>query len=67
MSNGVATTPFTVWAATAPSTTAATLEFCARHRILPRVEHFPMSRVNEAIEHLRSGKTRYCIVLDAGK
>jgi uncharacterized zinc-type alcohol dehydrogenase-like protein len=50
-----------------PSTTATMLEFCARHQILPQVELFPMSRVNEAIDHLRSGKARYRVVLDASK
>lgn len=50
-----------------PGTTATMLEFCARHQILPQVEHFPMSRVNEAIDHLRSGKARYRVVLDASK
>jgi uncharacterized zinc-type alcohol dehydrogenase-like protein len=29
------------------------------------VERFPMSRVNEAVEHLRSGRARYRVVLDA--
>ena len=48
-----------------PANMARMLEFCARHQILPQVEHFPMSRVNEAIEHLRSGKARYRVVLDA--
>ena len=37
----------------------------ARHQILPQVERFAMSRVNDAIEHLRSGKARYRVVLDA--
>jgi alcohol/geraniol dehydrogenase (NADP+) len=41
------------------------LDFAARHKILPQVEHFPMSRVNDAIEHLRAGRARYRIVLDA--
>jgi uncharacterized zinc-type alcohol dehydrogenase-like protein len=50
-----------------PSTTATMLEFCARHQILPQVEHFPMSRVNDAVDHLRSGKARYRVVLDASK
>ncbi len=44
---------------------ATMLEFAARHDIRPQVEHFPMSRVNEALEHLASGKARYRIVLDA--
>lgn len=39
------------------------LEFCTRHRILPQVEHFPLSQINQAFEHLRSGKPRYRIVL----
>jgi uncharacterized zinc-type alcohol dehydrogenase-like protein len=41
------------------------LEFCARHGIAPQVEHFPMSQVNAALDHLRSGKARYRVVLDA--
>jgi len=47
-----------------PSTTAKMLEFCARHGIAPVIEQFPMSRVNEALEHLRAGKARYRIVLE---
>lgn len=50
-----------------PATTAKMLEFCARHQILPQVEQFPMSRVNDAIDHLRSGKARYRVVLDASQ
>jgi uncharacterized zinc-type alcohol dehydrogenase-like protein len=38
--------------------------FCARHGIAPTIETFPMSRVNEALEHLRAGKARYRIVLE---
>jgi alcohol/geraniol dehydrogenase (NADP+) len=41
------------------------LGFAARHGVLPQTEHFPMSRVNEALDHLRAGKARYRIVLDA--
>lgn len=41
------------------------LNFAARHNVAPQTEHFPMSKVNEAMEHLRSGKARYRIVLDA--
>ncbi len=41
------------------------LDFAARHKIAPQTEHMPMSRINEAIEHLKSGKARYRIVLDA--
>jgi alcohol/geraniol dehydrogenase (NADP+) len=47
-----------------PSTMAAMLDFAARHRIAPQVEHFPLNRVNDAIVHLLSGKARYRVVLD---
>lgn len=48
-----------------PTAIATMLAFAARHQVLPQVEHFPMSRVNDAFEHLRAGKPRYRIVLDA--
>lgn len=41
------------------------LEFAARHGIAPQTEHFPMSRINDALDHLRAGKARYRVVLDA--
>jgi uncharacterized zinc-type alcohol dehydrogenase-like protein len=41
------------------------LEFAARHQVTPQVEHFPMSKVNDALHHLEAGKARYRIVLDA--
>lgn len=47
-----------------PATTAMMLDFCARHDIAPVTEFFPLDRVNEAIEHLESGKARYRIVLE---
>lgn len=50
-----------------PATTSRMLEFCARHKIEPVTELFPMSKVNDALEHLKSGKARYRIVLEAGK
>jgi uncharacterized zinc-type alcohol dehydrogenase-like protein len=40
------------------------LEFSARHSVAPIIEKFPMSKVNEALERLRSGKARYRIVLE---
>ncbi|MEO6054017.1 MAG: NAD(P)-dependent alcohol dehydrogenase, partial [Chthoniobacterales bacterium] len=46
-----------------PSAMSTMLEFSARHSIAPITENFPMSRVNDALEHLRSGKARYRIVL----
>jgi uncharacterized zinc-type alcohol dehydrogenase-like protein len=47
------------------ATIDAMLGFAARHDIAPQTEHFPMRRVNEAMDHLRAGRTRYRIVLDA--
>jgi uncharacterized zinc-type alcohol dehydrogenase-like protein len=46
-----------------PATTAKMLDFAARHEIAPTTEFFPMSKINDAFEHLRSGKARYRIVL----
>ncbi|MCA9143295.1 MAG: NAD(P)-dependent alcohol dehydrogenase [Planctomycetaceae bacterium] len=48
----------------APVVIRQMLAFAARHNIAPVNEHFPMSKVNDAFEHLRSGKARYRIVLD---
>ncbi len=47
-----------------PAVIAQMLEFCQRHDIKPVTEHFPMSQVNEAMAHLKSGKARYRIILD---
>jgi uncharacterized zinc-type alcohol dehydrogenase-like protein len=46
-----------------PALTKTMLEFCVRHNIYPITEEFPMSRINDAIAHLESGKARYRIVL----
>jgi alcohol/geraniol dehydrogenase (NADP+) len=48
-----------------PTTIATMLEFAARHRISPQVEHFPMSQIQKALAHLESGQARYRVVLDA--
>lgn len=48
-----------------PGAIARMLDFAVRHRITAQVERFPMDRVNDAIEHLRAGKARYRVVLDA--
>lgn len=48
-----------------PTVMTKMLEFAARHNIKPEVEHMPMSKINEAISYLESGKPRYRIVLDA--
>jgi len=39
------------------------LAFSARHAIAPVVENFPLSKINDAFERLRSGKAHYRIVL----
>ena len=49
----------------APVDIANMLDFAARHGVAPQVEHFPMSKVNDALAHLEAGKARYRIVLDA--
>jgi alcohol/geraniol dehydrogenase (NADP+) len=46
-----------------PATVDQMLAFCARHQVAPVIEKFPMSRVNDALEHLRAGKARYRVVL----
>ncbi len=46
-----------------PSTIVKMLNFCKRHNIEPVTEEFPLSKVNEAMAHLESGKARYRIVL----
>jgi uncharacterized zinc-type alcohol dehydrogenase-like protein len=43
---------------------AKMLEFCARHNIQTVTENYKMSQINEAFEHLESGKARYRIVLE---
>lgn len=48
-----------------PVAIAEMLNFAARHKITPQTEHFPMSEINTAFEHLEAGKARYRIILDA--
>jgi alcohol/geraniol dehydrogenase (NADP+) len=48
----------------APVTISDMLDFAARHKIAPLVEHFPLTKVNDALAHLAAGKARYRIVLD---
>jgi uncharacterized zinc-type alcohol dehydrogenase-like protein len=47
-----------------PVTTADMLAFAARHGIAPVTETYPLSKVNEAIAHVRAGKARYRVVLE---
>jgi uncharacterized zinc-type alcohol dehydrogenase-like protein len=46
-----------------PQTLATMLDFAGRHGIAPITETFPLSKVNDALDHLRAGKARYRIVL----
>ena len=46
-----------------PAVIAEMLNFCKRHNITPVTEEFSLSKVNEALDHLKSGKARYRIVL----
>lgn len=46
-----------------PATMDKMFEFARRHNIKPQVEMFPMAEINGAIDHLKSGKARYRIVL----
>jgi uncharacterized zinc-type alcohol dehydrogenase-like protein len=43
---------------------ATMIEFAARHDIGPATETFPMSKVNDAMEKLRTGKPRFRLVLE---
>ena len=48
-----------------PATIAKMLDFAARHKIQPITELYKMSAANEALEHLKAGKARYRVVLEA--
>lgn len=47
-----------------PETTRQMLDFCARHDIEAVTEHYLMSEINDALEHLAAGKARYRIILE---
>jgi uncharacterized zinc-type alcohol dehydrogenase-like protein len=46
-----------------PLAIARMLDFAVRHDIKPIIETYPFERVNDALDHLRSGKARYRVVL----
>ena len=46
-----------------PSAIEKMFDFANRHQIQPQVEIFPMNKINDAFDRLKSGKTRYRIVL----
>lgn len=48
-----------------PSELRTLMKFAARAHVAPQTEEFPMSRINDAIKHVRDGKARYRVVLKA--
>ncbi|MFK7909337.1 MAG: NAD(P)-dependent alcohol dehydrogenase [Akkermansiaceae bacterium] len=46
-----------------PATIEKMLHFANHHQIQPEVEMFPMSKINEGFDRLKSGQTRYRVVL----
>lgn len=46
-----------------PATMESMLEFARLHHVKPQIEMYPMSKINEAFDHLKSGNARYRIVL----
>jgi len=46
-----------------PANCQRMLDFCARHSISPITEEYPLSKVNNALERLKSGNVRYRAVL----
>ena len=47
-----------------PETIAVMLDFAHQHGVKPIIEKFKFDQVNEALDHLRSGKAKYRIVLE---
>ncbi|MHA7834647.1 MAG: NADPH-dependent aldehyde reductase Ahr [Algiphilus sp.] len=47
-----------------PASIATMLDFCARHGIAPRTEHYPITDVNQAVDRLRHGSPHYRVVVD---
>lgn len=41
------------------------INFAARKQVVPIIETYPMSQVNEALDHVRAGSARYRVVLEA--
>jgi uncharacterized zinc-type alcohol dehydrogenase-like protein len=46
-----------------PATIETMLDFANLHNIKPQIESFPMTDINKAFEHLKTGNARYRIVL----
>lgn len=41
------------------------MKFAGRSKVAPTTELYPMSKINDALQHLRDGKARYRVVLKA--
>lgn len=41
------------------------MKFAGRTKVSPTIEMYPMSKINEALQHVRDGKARYRVVLKA--
>jgi len=48
-----------------PGQLRSLLRLASRTDIAPKVEFFPMSKINEALDHVRAGKANYRVVLKA--
>lgn len=48
-----------------PETIKKMLDFANQHNIKPLIEVYPMSKINDALKHVESGKARYRVVLEA--
>ena len=41
------------------------MRLASRDDVAPKVDEFPMSKINEALYHVRAGKANYRVVLKA--
>ncbi|MEM6159310.1 NAD(P)-dependent alcohol dehydrogenase [Erwinia sp. P6884] len=48
-----------------PGQLRSLLKLASRANIAPKVEFFPMSKINDALDHVRAGKANYRVVLKA--
>ena len=51
------------WPSGSPKDSEETMNFCALTGIRPMIEQFPLDRVQEALDHMLSGKVRFRAVL----
>lgn len=48
-----------------PNELRSLMKFAGRTKVAPQVEYYPMSKINDALQHVRDGKARYRVVLKA--